>query len=588
MAERSGDTSERRRDEPYRRALVGVYARLSATLRELTGKRALRHEVASAPPYQRPQELLEDLGTVRDSLAAHHGEALSPLRLAPLIRAVEVFGFHLATIDLRQSSDRHEAVLGELLRIARLAPDYSALAEGEKRTLLLGLLDDARPLRVRGARYSEATVTELAALEAAATARARFGPEAVRQYVVSHTESVSDLLEPLLLMKECGLVRGAPSETATQDLIVVPLFETIADLRGAATIMRELFELPGIAALVARSGGGEQEVMLGYSDSNKDGGFFTSSWELYRAEVALVELFDRLRERHGVRLRLFHGRGGTVGRGGGPTHEAILAQPPGTVSGQLRLTEQGEIITRKYANPEIGRRNLETLVAATVEASLLGPSHTPPEGFLQAAQELSSAAMEAYRALVYQTPGFADWFFAATPISEISEAQHRLAPGLAEGDPADRGPARHPLELFLGPVPALVARLVRLRLGGERIPRDGPRGEAGAPAADAPHLAIPARAALEHGHGAGQDGLGAGAALRLARARPPAGAQGHGRHRRRVAAHERRAQPHHRRPRAPGGEPRPRRLHPPALPLPRPAQPPAGRALAATPRWRQR
>jgi phosphoenolpyruvate carboxylase len=155
----------------------------------------------------------------------------------------------------------------------------------------------------------------------------------VRQSVVSHTESVSDLLEPLLLMKECGLVRGVLSEAATQELVVVPLFETIADLRAAASIMRELFELPGVAALVARAGGGEQEVMLGYSDSNKDGGFFTSSWELYRAEVALVELFDALRERHGIRLRLFHGRGGTVGRGGGNTFDAILAQPPGSGTG---------------------------------------------------------------------------------------------------------------------------------------------------------------------------------------------------------------------------------------------------------------
>ncbi|HEY3452326.1 MAG TPA: phosphoenolpyruvate carboxylase [Myxococcales bacterium] len=420
LAERSGDTSERRGDEPYRRALVGVYARLAETLRRLTGKEALRHELASAPPYARPEELLEDLATMRDSLLANHGEALACLRLTDLVRSVETFGFHLATVDLRQSSDRHEAVLAELLKAARLAPDYPSLPEDEKRSLLLRLLDEARPLRVRGAAYSALAQKELAALEAAAEARARFGPRAVRQYVVSHTESVSDLLEPLLLMKECGLVHGELVEAATQDLIVVPLFETIGDLRGAASIMRGLFALPGVAAAVARSGG-EQEVMLGYSDSNKDGGFFTSSWELYRAEVALAQLFDTLRERHGIRLRLFHGRGGTVGRGGGPSHEAILAQPPGTVNGQLRLTEQGEIITRKYANPEIGRLNLETLVAATVEASLLGPGREPPAAFLEAAEELSRAAMAAYRRLVYETPGFADWFFAATPIAEISE-----------------------------------------------------------------------------------------------------------------------------------------------------------------------
>jgi phosphoenolpyruvate carboxylase len=196
--------------------------------------------------------------------------------------------------------------------------------------------------------------------------------------------------------------------------------------------MRECYALPGIARLVHRSGA-EQEIMLGYSDSNKDGGIFTSSWELYRAGIALVELFDELGERGvaadgsppvapvAIRLRMFHGRGGTVGRGGGPSYQAILAQPPGTVRGQIRLTEQGEVIGSKYANPEIGRRNLETLVAATLEATLLPPGRTAPRSFLAAAEALSQASMAAYRALVYETPGFTDYFFGATPIREISE-----------------------------------------------------------------------------------------------------------------------------------------------------------------------
>jgi phosphoenolpyruvate carboxylase len=207
---------------------------------------------------------------------------------------------------------------------------------------------------------------------------------------------------------------------ATHDLIVVPLFETIEDLRNAAPIMREFYNLPGIARQVQRSGA-EQDIMLGYSDSNKDGGIFTSNWELYQAEMALVELFDELALSHNIQLRMFHGRGGTVGRGGGPSYEAILAQPPGTVRGQIRLTEQGEVIGSKYANPEIGRRNLETLVAATLEATLLQPTKPASQAFLNTASLLSAASMAAYRALVYETPGFTDYFFGSTPIREIAE-----------------------------------------------------------------------------------------------------------------------------------------------------------------------
>jgi len=203
-------------------------------------------------------------------------------------------------------------------------------------------------------------------------------------------------------------------------LIVVPLFETIEDLRNAAPIMREFYALPGMAQQIQR-GGGEQDIMLGYSDSNKDGGIFTSNWELYRAEIALVELFDELAASHGITLRMFHGRGGTVGRGGGPSYQAILAQPPGTVRGQIRLTEQGEVIGSKYANPEIGRRNLETLVAATLEATLLQPTKQASQLYLDTAATLSQSSMDAYRKLVYETPGFSDYFFQSTPLREIAE-----------------------------------------------------------------------------------------------------------------------------------------------------------------------
>jgi phosphoenolpyruvate carboxylase len=435
LAERSPDTNAHRQDEPYRRALTGIYARLAATLKNLTGGEAARHAVAPQNAYPDAQAFLADLRTIEASLQSHHGASLVAQRLHPLIRAVQVFGFHLATVDLRQSSDQHEAVVAELLAKAGIEPAYAELEEAAKRALLVRLLCDARPLRVVDGDYSDLARGELAIFETARHMCERYGRDAIRHYIISHTESVSDLLEVLLLQKEVGLMRGTlDSAAAVADLIVVPLFETIEDLRSAAPIMREFYQLPGIAALVQR-GGAEQDIMLGYSDSNKDGGIFTSNWELYRAEIALVELFDELAGRTvgaakgaagvplipGIQLRMFHGRGGTVGRGGGPSYQAILAQPPGTVRGQIRLTEQGEVIASKYANPEIGRRNLETLVAATLEATLLQPTKPATKAFLQSAAELSDASMAAYRALVYETPGFTEYFFNSTPIREIAE-----------------------------------------------------------------------------------------------------------------------------------------------------------------------
>ncbi len=462
LADKSPDSNQHRKDEPYRRALVGVYARLAASLKDLTGGEAARHAVAPQNAYLSAQEFLADLRTIEASLLTHHGAALVAQRLHPLIRSLEVFGFHLATVDLRQSSDQHEAVVAELLAQARLESAYADLDETAKRRLLMSLLSDARPLRVVGAVYSANTQSELAIFETAKLMRERFGTQAIRHYIISHTETVSDLLEVLLLQKEVGLLSGTLDAQATCDLIVVPLFETIEDLRNAAPIMREFYALPGILALLQRGRPDqycEQDIMLGYSDSNKDGGIFTSNWELYRAEIALVELFDELNAPSGLspaapdvpahigtgrrdsasgsglssavreatsvgatfRLRMFHGRGGTVGRGGGPSYQAILAQPPGTVRGQIRLTEQGEVIGSKYANPEIGRRNLETLVAATLEATLLQPTKSATHPFLQAAAELSQSSMAAYRKLVYETPGFTAYFFDSTPIREIAQ-----------------------------------------------------------------------------------------------------------------------------------------------------------------------
>ncbi len=420
LALASPDTNEHRQDEPYRRALTGIYSRLAATLKELTDADAARHALPPQNPYKSSEEFLLDLKTIESSLISQGAKALAERRLRGLIRAVEVFGFYLATIDLRQSSDMHQAVISELLSTASICSDYSSLSEQERRNLLLSLLRDPRPLRVVGHQYSDFAVSEIAIFESAKKVRQLFGKEAIRHYIISHTETVSDLLEVLLLQKEVGLMHGDFSKDAAADLIVVPLFETIEDLRNAAPIMQDFYALPGILSLIKKSGR-EQDIMLGYSDSNKDGGIVTSNWELYCAENALVKVFDPLGEKHGIKLRLFHGRGGTVGRGGGPSYEAILAQPPGTVRGQIRLTEQGEVIGSKYANPEIGRRNLETLVAATLEATLLKPTKPASKAFLETAAKISQASMNAYRSLVYETPGFAEYFFDATPIQEIAK-----------------------------------------------------------------------------------------------------------------------------------------------------------------------
>jgi phosphoenolpyruvate carboxylase len=434
LAERAQHRDPQREDEPYRQALVGMHARLSPTLKAVS---AFDGKGRPADPwaYGSHDQFLADLETIADSLRRNHGAALVAPRLAPLIRAVEVFGFHLATTDLRQSSDKHEAALAELLSVARITSDYSSLAEDDKQTLLIRLLNDPRPLRLRGRIYSSATESELAVFEATREIRSVFGPQAIRHAIISHTEAVSDLLELLLLQKECGLMRGTLCETeiadAKLDLIIVPIFETIEDLRAAEAIMRSFYDLPGIEALM-RNSGAEQDIMLGYSDSNKDGGYFTSNWELYRASTSLARLFE---SKPGMIMRLFHGRGGAVGRGGGPSYQAILAQPPGTVKGQIRLTEQGEVINAKYANPEIARRNLETLMAATLETTLLN-THAPASAdYVAAAAELSKRSMKAYRALVYETEGFADYFFAATPIAEIAELN-------IGSRPASRGAAR--------------------------------------------------------------------------------------------------------------------------------------------------
>jgi phosphoenolpyruvate carboxylase len=412
LAKAAHDPNQHRGDEPYRQALVGVYARLAATSRALAHHAPARAPHAVAEPYESPAAFRADLDVIALSLARHGSSALAARRLDPLRRAVDVFGFHLAILDLRQNSDVHEAVVSELLAGAAVAADYTASPEDDRIALLSRELQSPRLLHSPYRSLSELAAGELAILRKAADVHHAFGPDALRHYVISKCQSVSDLLEVAVLLKEAGLLRGERIA-----MTIVPLFETIDDLERCGDIMSAAFAVPCYRAMVAGQGD-FQEVMIGYSDSNKDGGYLTANWALYRAERSLVECFAR----HDVKLRLFHGRGGTVGRGGGPSYDAILAQPVGTAKGGLRVTEQGEIIASKYSDPELGRRNLETLVAASLEAGLLDNEQIGERApaYHAALDALSPLAHRAYRALVYETPGFVDYFRASTPIAEIS------------------------------------------------------------------------------------------------------------------------------------------------------------------------
>jgi phosphoenolpyruvate carboxylase len=418
LADASGDDSPFRGDEPYRRALRGIYRRLAATALRVLGEVPGPAPDAVLPPYDLPTELIADLVTVDVSLRGHGAGALADDRLARLREAVEVFGFHLAGLDMRQNSAVHSDVLGELLAWAGVCEDYPALDEAARVELLTGELRLRRPLVRPDAELSELARGELDLLVAAAEQVALLGPEAIPNYVISMCESVSDVLEVAVLLKEVGLLELGADGRPTSPLGISPLFETIEDLQSAGATVTALLDHPLYRALLGNRGD-VQEVMLGYSDSNKDGGYLAANWALYRAELALVEVARR----EGIRLRLFHGRGGTVGRGGGPSYEAIRAQPPGSVAGALRITEQGEVIAAKYASPHLARRNLEALVAATLESSLLDI-----EGLGDDAEEtyalfddLAARARSAYGALVHETPGFVEWFRAATPIRELGE-----------------------------------------------------------------------------------------------------------------------------------------------------------------------
>ena len=413
LAERSPDRSAQRHDEPYRRAIAGIYARLAATAWALDEFEAPRHAVAQAPPYLGAAELLRDLDSIHESLMVNGSAELGQGRLRALRRALDVFGFHLAPLDLRQNADVHERVVHELLGSSGACPCYLDLDEEARVAVLLAEVRSPRPLASPHLSYTNVTSAELDILRTAAAVHQRYGPEAIPHYVISKTSGASDILETAVLLKEVGLLRPRERELGVD---IVPLFETIADLRRCGGIMDTLFGMPDYRSLLA-SRKNVQEVMLGYSDSNKDGGYLASTWELYKAELELIDTFRR----HGVNLRLFHGRGGSIGRGGGPSYQAILAQPPGAVRGSIRVTEQGEVIAAKYSNPEVGRRNLEALAAATFEATLLSDAQPAADSeYLAIMDELAAEAYQAYRDLVYETAGFETFFWESTVIGEIA------------------------------------------------------------------------------------------------------------------------------------------------------------------------
>ncbi|HVY21942.1 MAG TPA: phosphoenolpyruvate carboxylase [Steroidobacteraceae bacterium] len=416
LAEKSHDNNPARNDEPYRRAVTGIYARLAATYEKIVGRAPPRPASVSAEPYPDADALRADLVTIAHSLALSSKGSLSTGgALGRLIRAVETFGFHLATLDLRQNADVHERVVAELLKVSGVAEDYKSLSEEQRVTLLRGELASPRLLSNPFEEYSSETMSELSIVRAAKTAHDTYGPACITTYIISKCESVSDLLEVRVLLKEAGLYRGHPE--AQTSIMVVPLFETIGDLENSARVMRQWMSLPEVSGI--NKVRGKQEVMVGYSDSNKDGGYITSVWSLYQATQTLAKVFREF----DTTMQIFHGRGGAVGRGGGSSFAAIRAQPQGTVQGHIRITEQGEVIAAKYGTRDSAINNLEAITSATLYASLdiPGATVTNHEPYIKAMETLSQTAFKSYRSLVYETDGFKTFFRQMTPLREIAD-----------------------------------------------------------------------------------------------------------------------------------------------------------------------
>lgn len=415
MAERAYGVSPHTSDEPYRRALAYVSEKLSRTRQRFNGDTL----PDGAALYGEPEQLIEDLSEIQSSLELGGSASLANGAIRSLIKAVEIFGFHLAPIDLRQNSEVHTRTVAELLARVGVCSDYASLPESMKRDVLSTVLASERPLWSPFASYGAESSAELSILAAAREIRRVYGNSVVQNCIISKAAEVSDVLAAAVLLKEAGLLNAEVSgEASSEAIMIAPLFETIPDLRRAAIVMDELLSIPAYRNLVVQRGN-QQEIMLGYSDSNKDGGYLTSCWEIYQAEIQLGKVLSR----HGVSMRLFHGRGGAVGRGGGSTYDALLAQPHGARSGKIRITEQGEVIASKYKHPEVGRKHLEAILAGSLEACVSGQEidGSGEEMFHVVAKALSEAAYSTYRSLVYETEGFSKYFRESTPLSEIAQ-----------------------------------------------------------------------------------------------------------------------------------------------------------------------
>ena len=382
-----------------------IQSRISETLTELKKE--------ETPSYKTAQEFKEDLQVIYDSLIEHHGEALVTGDLTELLQAVDVFGFFLASIDMRQDSSVHEACVAELLASANIVQDYSSLSEEEKCQLLLKqLLEDPRILSATHEPKSELLQKELEIFKTARQLKDAIGEEVIKQNIISHSTSVSDLLELAIMLKEVGLIdeNGARVQ-------IVPLFETIEDLDNSCDTMEKYLSLP-IAQKWIASKDNYQEIMLGYSDSNKDGGYLSSCWTLYKAQQQLTAIGDKF----GVKITFFHGRGGTVGRGGGPTYEAITSQPLRSINDRIRLTEQGEVIGNKYGNKDAAYYNLEMLVSAAINRMVThkkSDSHTSDK-YERIMDQVVNRSYQIYRDLVFGDERFYDYFFESSPIKAIS------------------------------------------------------------------------------------------------------------------------------------------------------------------------
>ncbi|MDX1659195.1 MAG: phosphoenolpyruvate carboxylase [Nitriliruptorales bacterium] len=399
------------REEPYRLKCTFIHERLTHTReRILTGRPAGPEE------YESAGELLDELRLMHDSLLENRGELIARGSLARLMRLVAAFRLHLAVMDVREHAQRHHLALSELFERVGLDPPYDDLEREDRRALLVEELEQRRPLSTPTTELSDDATTVVDTFHRIREALDHNGEEVIESYIISMTRGVDDVLAPVVLAREAGLVdvHGGVARIG-----FVPLLETPEELGTAAQFLDELLSIDSYRELV-RLRGERQEVMLGYSDSSKLGGITTSRWELHKAQRRLVEVSAA----HGVRLVIFHGRGGSVGRGGGPTNEAILAQPPGTVDGEIKITEQGEVISDKYALPGLAHRNLELTLAATLEASLLHRAPlNPPEDLArwnEVMEVVSGAAYDAYRGLV-EAPGFPDYFRQSTPVDELSE-----------------------------------------------------------------------------------------------------------------------------------------------------------------------